>query len=150
MPKTKSQTTKTDSKEENIFTGRKYIRAVGRRKSASAQVKIFTGGTGIFLVNRQPLEKYFPHFELRAAACSPLESVNKLKEFDVTAVVAGGGKRGQSEAVLLGVARALVLYDEKLRSVLRKLGFMTVDSRVKERKKPGLKRARRAPQWAKR
>ena len=146
MVKEKAQTTK----EENIFANRKYIRAVGRRKSSSAQVKIFGDGKGIILINRLPLKKYFGHFELEAVAVAPLEAVGKMKDWDVSVIVKGGGKRGQSGAMRLGLARALVLSDEKLKATFRKLGFMTVDSRVKERKKPGLKGARRAPQWAKR
>ncbi|MEK7164423.1 MAG: 30S ribosomal protein S9, partial [Patescibacteria group bacterium] len=135
-------------KEENIFANRKYIRAVGRRKSSTAQVKIFGNGSGAVLVNRQALKKYFGHFELEAVAVAPLEALGKAKDWDVSVTVKGGGKRGQAGAMRLGIARALVLSDEKLKPTLRKLGYMTVDARVKERKKPGLKGARRAPQWA--
>lgn len=150
MPKIKAQPAKVETKEANIFAGRKYIRAVGRRKSASAQVKIFGNGQGVILINRLPLAKYFGHFELAAVSVAPLEAAGLLKDWDVAVTVKGGGKRGQAGAMRLGLARALVLHDEKLKTVFRKLGFMTVDARVKERKKPGLKRARRAPQWAKR
>ncbi|MEK7125504.1 MAG: 30S ribosomal protein S9 [Patescibacteria group bacterium] len=146
MVKEKPQPTK----EENIFANRKYIRAVGRRKSSTAQVKIFGNGKGTVLINRLPLKKYFGHFELEAVAVAPLEAVGKAKDWDVAVTVKGGGKRGQAGAMRLGIARALVLSDEKLKPTLRKLGYMTVDARVKERKKPGLKGARRAPQWAKR
>ena len=138
------------AKSENPFQGRKYIRAVGRRKTSKANVKLYSQGSGMFLVNRQPLDRYFPFFSLVDLARSPLEQLGKIKEFDVNVNVLGGGKVGQAQAVRLSLARALATIDEKLKVTLRKLGYLTVDARVKERKNPALKRARRAPQWSKR
>lgn len=151
MPKEISQSkAEPQPKEANPFHGRKYIRAVGRRKTSKANVKLYSQGSGMFLVNHLALDKYFPHFSLVDAARSPLEQLGKTKEFDVNVSVLGGGKAGQALAVRLSLSRALSTIDEKLRVTLRKLGYLSVDSRVKERKKPGLKRARRAPQWSKR
>lgn len=151
MPKETSQSkAEPQSKDVNPFLGRKYIRAVGRRKTSKANVKLYSQGSGQFLVNHLALDKYFPHFALVDTARSPLVELGKAKEFDVNANVLGGGKTGQAIAVRLSLARALSTIDEKLKITLRKLGYLTVDSRVKERKKPGLKRARRAPQWSKR
>lgn len=137
-------------KDENIFEGRKYIRAVGRRKSATATVKLYIKGQGLFFINRKSAQTSLPHFSLLQVVRSPLEQTGKDKEIDIAANVTGGGSVGQAEAVRLALARALVKLDDKLKPALRKLGYMTVDARVKERKKPGLKGARRAPQWAKR
>lgn len=145
MPKEKIQ-----PKEENPFSNRKYIRAIGRRKSATATVKLYLKGQGLFFINRKPAQTSLPHFSLWQIVRSPLEQTGKDKEIDVAAKVTGGGSQGQAEAIRLGLARALVKLDEKLKPSLRQLGWLTVDARVKERKKPGLKRARRAPQWAKR
>ena len=135
-------------KETNPFSGRKYIRAVGRRKSAVAVAQLYARGKGDFVINKKPLNEYFPNFVMSNSVKSPLEQVDK--KFDVNVRVSGGGPMGQAGAVRLAVARALVAFDEELKPALRKAGFVTVDDRVKERKKPGLKRARRAPQWSKR
>ncbi len=125
------------------------IRAVGRRKSASARVKI-DKGSGKYTVNGLDVKVYFPYFELQEIAWSPLKALAKEKDLDVSVKVAGGGKKGQAEAVRHAVSRALVLWNEEFKKTLKTLGFMTRDARVKERKKPGLKKARRAPQWSKR
>jgi len=138
------------TEEKNPFIGRKYSRAVGRRKSASATAQLYTKGSGMFVVNKKPLEQYCKHQYLIAVMQSPLELVGKKAAFDINARVQGGGFKSQAEAIRLAIARALVNHDEDTKPVLRKAGFVTVDSRVKERKKPGLKRARRAPQWSKR
>ncbi|MCX6782196.1 MAG: 30S ribosomal protein S9 [Candidatus Magasanikbacteria bacterium] len=124
-------------------------RSVGRRKCASARVRI-TRGTGEITVNGDDYKKYFPHFALQEAVLSALKAVGKEKDLNVSVKVVGGGKKGQADAVKHGVARALVLWNEEFRKTLRTLGFLTRDARVKERKKFGLKRARRAPQWSKR
>lgn len=150
MKKATEKSDKTPEGSSNPFHGRKYIRAVGRRKTSKANVKLYSQGSGMFLVNHQPLDKYFSHFSLVNMAGSPLEQLGKAKEFDVNVNVLGGGKSGQAQAVRLSLARALSAIDEKSKVVLRKLGYLTVNARVKERKKPGLKRARRAPQWSKR
>jgi small subunit ribosomal protein S9 len=125
------------------------MRAIGRRKSASARVRL-EKGKGTIVVNGQPLEQYFPYFEWQEAVRAPLKVLAKDKDLDVSAKVTGGGKKGQATAVQLGIARALVLWNEENKKTLKALGLLTRDARVKERKKPGLKKARRAPQWSKR
>lgn len=119
-----------------------YITGVGRRKSAVAQIRV-QSGKGLLTVNGA-------HVPLPLALTRLLESVDRLNQIDISVIVRGGGISGQIQAICLGVARALVSLNPDLKSGLRKSGYLTVDARVKERKKPGLKRARRAPQWAKR
>ena len=131
-------------------TPRKYHRAVGGRKNANAQVHLFPNGTGEILVNGKPYTQYFPYFEFQEIVASPLDQVGQRDKLDVSIKVAGGGTRGQAEASRQGLALALTLLNENFRRALRKVGYMTRDARKKERKKPGLKRARRAPQWQKR
>lgn len=125
------------------------FRAVGRRKEASARVKIDKGG-GKITVNGQPLNAYFSHFELQETVMAPLKALAKEKDMDISVKVRGGGKKGQSVAVQHGIARALLLWNEEFKKTLKAHGFLTRDARVKERKKFGLKKARRAPQWSKR
>ncbi len=122
---------------------------VGRRKTAAARIRI-KPGTGEIIVNNKDWKKYFPSSEYQTIILSPLQSVGKLKSFDFSVKVAGGGMKGQAEALQLGISRALASYDEELKKTLKSLGYLTRDPRAKERKKPGLKRARRAPQWSKR
>jgi small subunit ribosomal protein S9 len=126
-----------------------YYYGVGRRKTSSAQVRLYAGGEGAVIVNGQPMERFFGRPRDRAAVNGPLE-VAGLSAFTVTAMVRGGGITGQAGAVSQGLARALVLADPELRGPMRKNGFLTRDPREKERKKPGLKRARKAPQYTKR
>lgn len=125
------------------------IRAVGRRKTASARVQI-TMGKGEVVVNGKPLVEYFPVDLWQEKVLSPLTTSGKEKSFDVSVKVSGGGPNGQAEAVRHGIARALVKWDEALKPALKAEGFMTRDARAKERKKAGLRRARRAHQWRKR
>jgi len=129
---------------------KKYYEAVGRRKSAVARVRIYEKGKGSFMVNDKSLKDFFSFFDFENQAISPLISVGLREKFDVTVKVSGGGLRGQAEAIRHGLSRALVKIDEKNKTILKKQGFLTRDPRKKERKKPGLKRARRAPQWRKR
>lgn len=138
------------TKSEQIFSGRKYLRAVGRRKSATAVLKFYPEGKGVFLINHKILAEHFPHWQFIDIIKAPLVKLGLEKKFDFKVSVSGGGIKGQAEAIRLALARALVAYDSEQKPSLRKSGFLTVDSRVKERKKPGLKRARRAPQWQKR
>jgi small subunit ribosomal protein S9 len=128
--------------EKNSPSG-KYIEAVGRRKRAIARVRLFEG-KGLFYKNNQLLTV------VNAVIASPLVILGLSDKFDVSIKVVGGGIKSQEEAARHGLARALVKSDETLKPTLRKAGFMTRDPREKERKKPGLKRARRAPQWQKR
>ena len=128
----------------------KYFFAVGRRKTAVARVKLFPEGTGAVTINRRAFEQYFPTLHLQKEAVKALDAAGFLKSANIEADVLGGGVAAQAGAVRLGIARALVKMDPAVKTVLKKQGLMTRDSRKKERKKPGLKRARRAPQWQKR
>ncbi len=121
----------------------------GRRKSAVARVRLFPG-EGRITVNGRKLEEYFPVLSLRQHALTPLEVTGGQGRYDAEVKVTGGGIAGQAGAVRHGLARALVALDPSLRPVLRKGGFLTRDPRVKERRKYGLKKARKAPQWQKR
>ncbi len=129
---------------------RTYIAAVGRRKSAIAQVRLYPKGSGVFVVNDKTAQDYFQDKGLVDRALESLAVNNLLDTHDVSVHVIGGGKKGQSDAVRLGVARAIVEQDETMRSMVKKGGYLSRDPRVKERKKYGLRRARRAPQWSKR
>ncbi|RLC35161.1 MAG: 30S ribosomal protein S9 [Candidatus Nealsonbacteria bacterium] len=128
----------------------RYLEAVGRRKTAIARVRLTAGGEKEFLVNGKPLEKYFPYLEMQQKVLSPLEKTNYLDKFKVSVKVKGGGLNAQSEAIRHGISRAIVIFDPEFRKILKKAGFLTRDPRMRERKKFGLKRARRAPQWQKR
>lgn len=128
----------------------KYIAAVGRRKSSVAQVRLFDKGKGEITINDKPMKEYVPELDLRQIILSPLKLVDMKDKVNISVIVTGGGKRGQSESIRLGIARALEKKDAELRKTLKVAGYLMRDSRVKERKKPGLKRARRAPQWSKR
>lgn len=150
---TAEKTTDPGSKSgagKNPFKGRKYIRGVGRRKSASATAQLYVRGSGKFVVNKRELREYFPRTELADIARASLATLGGNKTYDINVSVFGGGSHGQAEAIRLAIARALVGHDKDAKPVLRAAGYITVDRRVKERKKPGLKRARRAPQWSKR
>ncbi len=127
----------------------KFYEGIGRRKSAVARVRLYAGG-GEFMVNERPVAEYFPLSELLSQVMSPLRVTQNQERFAVSAKVFGGGPTGQSDAVSLGVARALLAADENFKGALRKAGLLTRDARAKERKKPGLKRARKAKQYTKR
>ena len=129
---------------------RKYFQGLGRRKSAVARVRLYPKGKGDFVINEKTSDQFFKYFEFKKQALDPLKKFKQEKNVDVSVKVNGGGPRGQAEAIQLGIARALVVMNEEYKMELRKHGFLTRDSRKKERKKPGLKRARRAPQWRKR
>lgn len=124
--------------------------AIGRRKTSIASVRIAPGKAGAITVNGKPFESYFTTYELRGILTNPLKMVGMESAVIVDANVHGGGIRGQAEAVRLGLCRALVEWNAAYRKTLKKLGYLTRDPRAKERKKFGLKRARRAPQWSKR
>ena len=131
------------------MTKRQYFFATGKRKTSIAHVKLLENGTGEATVNAQPLKKYFFGI-LPEKALSPLMITEQKNAFDVEARVTGGGKNSQADAIRHGLSRALLSFDPGLRLTLKKAGFLRRDSRTRERKKPGLKRARRAPQFAKR
>ncbi|MGR9046502.1 MAG: 30S ribosomal protein S9 [Gammaproteobacteria bacterium] len=121
----------------------------GRRKSAIARVYA-TSGTGKITINKQSIEEYFGRKTDQMVSRQPLECVDMQSKFDVNVIVKGGGPSGQAGAIRHGLARALIEYDEALRSPLRKAGYVTRDARVVERKKVGLHKARKRPQYSKR
>lgn len=127
-----------------------YFEGVGRRKEATARVRIMSG-SGKFIVNQKMIEDYFTRLGDRESILKPFEASGQDSgTFDVTVVVNGGGVTGQTDAVTLGLARALVKMNHDFTPGLRKFGLLTRDPRIKERKKPGLKRARKAPTYTKR
>jgi small subunit ribosomal protein S9 len=125
------------------------LKAVGRRKEAVARVRL-SAGEGRITINDREFREYFPRRLLQQVVVAPLKAVDALKRFDVAARVEGGGVSGQAGAVVQGIARALVSNDPETRGTLKAGGFLSRDARAKERKKPGLKRARKAPQYTKR
>tara|TARA_B100000686_G_scaffold139975_1_gene147423 strand:- start:22683 stop:23069 length:387 start_codon:yes stop_codon:yes gene_type:complete len=125
------------------------IVTVGRRKTSKARV-FLAKGSGLITVNKKKLEDYFGREVARMVVKQPLEAVNLSDGVDIKATVRGGGSFGQAGAIQLGIARALVQYDESLKSSLKKEGFLTRDSRKVERKKVGLRKARKRPQYSKR
>lgn len=132
--------------------GRHYYEGIGRRKRASARVRVYLDeqSSGEFFVNDKDVKEFFPRYGDFKTLVGPLDDTDLAGKVDVTVLVSGGGITGQTDAVRLGIARALVAYDESLRNRLRAGGHLTRDPRIKERKKPGLKRARKAPTYTKR
>lgn len=127
----------------------RYYNGTGRRKTAVARVRLYPGD-GAFVVNGKLMEEYFGRREDIAHALEPLKATENEGKFTLSVLVKGGGISGQAGAIRHGIARALLVADPELRPVLRGGGFLTRDPRAKERKKPGLKRARKAPQYTKR
>jgi small subunit ribosomal protein S9 len=125
------------------------IQTTGRRKAAVARVRFRPGG-GTITVNRRPIDDYFPSATHRMIITEPLRLVEQVEDFDIDATMDGGGPSGQAGALRLGIARALIELDPELRTALKRAGFLTRDSREKESKKYGLKKARKAPQYSKR
>jgi small subunit ribosomal protein S9 len=168
----KAKTEKRNKKEkaspkeevEKPMAKEKYFEAVGRRKTAIARVRLFPEGLRAphrppaeagpleksFIINDKNLENYFPIFELQQIAKSVLEKMNCLDRFRILVKVKGGGLHSQAEAIRLGLSRSLILFNPNFVKRLKKFNYLTRDPRMKERKKFGLKRARRAPQWQKR
>lgn len=128
----------------------RYFEAVGKRKTAVARVRLFTRGEKVFLVNEKPFTVYFPTLNLQQIATASLRKMRCLDKFRVLVKVRGGGVNAQAEALRHGITRALTLFNPDFKKRLRRAGYLTRDARKRERKKFGLKRARRAPQWAKR
>jgi len=126
-----------------------YFHGTGRRKTAVAQVRLLSGN-GAIIINGTPYEELFPYLEHQRTILQPLMVTENLGKYNAVVKVNGGGISGQSGAISHGIARALVRADENLRPILRQNGLLTRDPRVKERKKPGLRRARKAPQYTKR
>jgi small subunit ribosomal protein S9 len=127
-----------------------YYEGIGRRKAATARVRITAGGTGSVIINDKDGSDYLPRPGDVDILLEPLTLLGQAKTYDVSVHVNGGGISGQRDAILLGIARALVKVDEQSKGQLRDAGYMTRDARIKERKKPGLKRARKAPTYTKR
>jgi len=136
------------SKEEYLVVAR-YYNGTGRRKTSVARVRLYPGD-GASVVNGKPAQDYFSRQEDLAHAFEPLGATGSENQFTISILVSGGGISGQAGAIRHGIARALLASDPELRPVLRRGGFLTRDPRAKERKKPGLKRARKAPQYTKR
>lgn len=144
--------------KKKVSAGKKtYFETVGRRKTAVARVRLFTSSPSqsvmegnLVINNDKKYKEFFPTLELQRIIEAPLGCLKSLSRFRATVKVKGGGTKGQAEAICHGLARALVLFDPNFRKKLKKIGYLTRDSRRKERKKYGLKKARRAPQWSKR
>ncbi|MBZ9572645.1 30S ribosomal protein S9 [Patescibacteria group bacterium] len=161
MPQTKKTTKKTRPKKTLTTKTRKkveakpekkikYFEAVGRRKTATARVRLFTQGEKEITVNDKLYKVYFPIPSLQKTVEAPLEKIKCQDKFRISVVVKGGGLNAQAEATRHGITRTLVLLNPVFKKRLRKVGFLTRDPRMRERKKFGLKRARRGPQWSKR
>jgi len=154
VTKEKSPKKKKDAgvkRSRNKFTKKEYIESKGGRKTARARVRIWPKiSTNEIIINEKKLEEYFPNFEDQLKIKAPLELVGRLGKFKITVKVQGGGKRSQAEAVCLGVSRCLLEIDQSFRTLLSSHRFLTRDPRQKERKKFGLKKARKASQWQKR
>jgi small subunit ribosomal protein S9 len=129
---------------------KKYIEAVGRRKTSTARVRIKEASKNSFVVNEKEMPVYFMTGELAKIVSDPFTKLKLEEKFDVSVKVSGGGIHSQAEAVRHGLSRALIERDEELRTKLKKVGFLKRDPRMKERRKFGLKKARKAPQWSKR
>lgn len=127
-----------------------FVAATGRRKEASASIRLYPEGSGKIIVNGRDLEEFMPRLTLRKDLVRPLELVGMLEKFDIRCNVKGGGLSGQADAIMLGIARALVKYDIELHRPLKEKGFLTRDAREKERKKYGLAGARKRFQFSKR
>lgn len=150
----KEKIVKEEKVQKEIFaTPAKYFYGLGKRKTAVAQVKIYPNGekgARKTIINNKEVKEYFPIEKLQEQIKLPFSKTGQDGKFDISAKVFGGGINAQAEALRLAIARALVKVDENFKKPLRDLGFLTRDPRAVERKKPGLKKARRAPQWAKR
>jgi small subunit ribosomal protein S9 len=139
-----SATTKTIKEKDH------YIEAVGRRKTSIARVRLLPNTKGVFMINDKPMKTYFATEELRLVATVPFTKTEMDGKYSVTAKITGGGIHSQAEALSHGIARALLKADEASKPVLRQNKLLTRDSRMKERRKFGLKKARKSPQWSKR
>ncbi len=129
---------------------KKFIYAKGARKNAVAQVRLYLQGEGKLTVNQKKINEYFPNPSLQKKITNPLEIAGRRENIDCSIKVHGSGLSSQAEACRHGISRALVKLDQELKPIFKAEKFLTRDPRMKERKKPGLKRARRSPQWSKR
>ncbi len=133
-----------------MYDSNPYFYGTGRRKSSVARVRVYPNGTGAITINDRDIDDYFGLDTLKLIVRQPLNLTDTLGAFDIVCTVVGGGVTGQAGAIRHGLSRALLQYNEELRPVLKKAGLLTRDPRMKERKKYGLKKARRAPQFSKR
>ena len=133
-----------------MYDSNPYFYGTGRRKSSVSRVRVYPNGTGAIIINGRDIEEYFGLDTLKLIVRQPLELTEATGAFDIVCTVTGGGVTGQAGAIRHGISRALLQYNEELRPVLKKAGLLTRDPRMKERKKYGLKKARRAPQFSKR
>jgi len=155
VKKTTAKKTTKKTVEEKAIDPKSYYEAVGRRKQSTARVRLFTARPfedekGKILVNDKPYTDFFTTFELQQTVASALKKMKSLNRFEATIKVKGGGIRGQAEAIRHGLARALVKFNADFSKKLKRAGYLRRDPRKKERKKPGLKKSRKAPQWKKR
>ncbi|WKZ24437.1 MAG: 30S ribosomal protein S9 [Patescibacteria group bacterium] len=150
MTEMKKTTIDKKSSTEQDFSKRKYLEALGKRKTSGARVRLYQGGKGVIIINDKSLQEYFPVAIDQTVIVQPLKAAAMDQSLDITVKVRGGGKHGQAEAVRHGIAMGLLALDKDLRAILKSNGWLTRDARKKERKKPGLRKARRAPQWSKR
>ena len=133
-----------------MYDSNPYFYGTGRRKSSVARVRVYPNGTGAITINGRDIDEYFGLDTLKLIVRQPMELTETVGAFDIVCTVTGGGVTGQAGAIRHGLSRALLQYNEELRPVLKKAGLLTRDPRMKERKKYGLKKARRAPQFSKR
>ena len=141
---------KNKKSEEQVEFKGKYINSIGKRKTATARIRLYKDGKGNIVINEKKINQYFDNSALRAILNQPLKLTGHLRDFDISILTKGGGKKTQSEAIRHGIARVLIEFDKELKPALKAKGWTTRDARKKERKKPGLKKARKAPQWSKR
>ena len=137
------------AKNETVEFSGKYIKAIGRRKTSVAQVRLYEKGKGVIMINGKKASEYFPGEGLSIIA-QVLKVTGHLRDYNFSVLVRGGGKQGQVIAVRLGISRALLIIDPATKEALKANEFLTRDPRQVERKKPGLRKARKAPQWSKR
>lgn len=133
-----------------MYDSNPYFYGTGRRKSSVARVRVYPNGTGAITINGRDIDDYFGLETLKLIVRQPMELTETVGAFDIVCTVTGGGVTGQAGAIRHGLSRALLQYNEELRPTLKKAGLLTRDPRMKERKKYGLKKARRAPQFSKR
>ena len=133
-----------------MYNSNPYFYGTGRRKSSVARVRVYPNGTGAITINGRDIDEYFGLDTLKLIVRQPMELTETIGAFDIICTVTGGGVTGQAGAIRHGLSRALLQYNEETRPVLKKAGLLTRDPRMKERKKYGLKKARRAPQFSKR
>ncbi|MEI7620037.1 MAG: 30S ribosomal protein S9 [Candidatus Falkowbacteria bacterium] len=145
----KEKEKEVEKKSEAADFSGKYVQAIGRRKTAVAQVRLYEDGKGAMIVNGIKLSKYFPG-DTASISIQALKLTSHLRDLNVSIITRGGGKSGQVEAVRHGISHALLKIDENYREALSTAGLLTRDKREVERKKPGLRKARKAPQWSKR